>query len=185
MIALQLPLPFPAGATIAKDRSNPFPCMDSPCGCRTAEQCWKDCCCTTKEERLAWVKALGIPVPAALASADDDKPADTKSDKIKPAKVACCTIGEHGKPACHDAPRPQSKEEPASTMLSFASIMRCRGITVAHAELPAIPQFGFETAAPRLNVVPGRMALIDEFFLNQSAPPPTRPPQPCAAVAHV
>jgi hypothetical protein len=40
-----------------KDRSQPFPCMDKPCGCATAEQCFSNCCCNTPAELLAWAKA--------------------------------------------------------------------------------------------------------------------------------
>lgn len=43
-----------------KDRSAPFPCQDRPCGCRTAEQCRKKCCCFSTEQKLAWAKRNGV-----------------------------------------------------------------------------------------------------------------------------
>lgn len=66
LVAAGLPLPVghgtltaalnPAAARrlAAKDRSQPFPCMDSPCGCTTAAQCFESCCCHTPTELLAW-----------------------------------------------------------------------------------------------------------------------------------
>src|SRR5438552_3782945 len=58
--ALGFPLPKPA----PKDHSQPFPCQDHPCGCQTAEQCWRQCCCFNPEERLAWAAAHHVEPPA-------------------------------------------------------------------------------------------------------------------------
>lgn len=46
----------------AKDRSRLFPCMDKPCGCATAEQCFTRCCCNTPAETLAWARAHHVDV---------------------------------------------------------------------------------------------------------------------------
>lgn len=75
LVASGLPLPLPSRPADAnatekladKDRSQPFPCMDKPCGCGTAEQCFTNCCCHTLAERLAWAKARGLE-PAVLAA---------------------------------------------------------------------------------------------------------------------
>jgi hypothetical protein len=66
-VASGVPLPLGAGSgkgdprsamrLAAKDRSQPFPCMDKPCGCATAEQCFTTCCCNTPAETLAWARA--------------------------------------------------------------------------------------------------------------------------------
>jgi hypothetical protein len=57
-----LGVPLPASAD--KDRRQPYPCMDHPCGCATAEQCWRHCCCFTPEEKFAWAAAHGVAPPA-------------------------------------------------------------------------------------------------------------------------
>ena len=75
LIASGLPLPLggftgaaqTTGTLAAKDRSRPFPCMNKPCGCRSAQQCFNDCCCHTPAEALAWAKARGLE-PAVLAA---------------------------------------------------------------------------------------------------------------------
>ena len=67
LVVSGLPLPValpPAGTAAArklaaKDRSQPFPCMDKACGCDSAERCFTNCCCHTPAETLAWAKARG------------------------------------------------------------------------------------------------------------------------------
>ena len=50
-----------------KDRSTPFPCMDTPCGCVSARQCFTDCCCRSPAETLAWARANGVTADVLLA----------------------------------------------------------------------------------------------------------------------
>lgn len=79
--ALGVPLP----SFQAKDRSQPFPCMDRPCGCKSAAACWTSCCCTTSEERLHWAHEHGIQPPSELLAAVSQE-AETAN---QPAR-ACC-----------------------------------------------------------------------------------------------
>lgn len=46
-----------------KDRSIPFPCQDSACGCHDAESCWRSCCCHSHAYRAAWSLQRGIQPP--------------------------------------------------------------------------------------------------------------------------
>src|SRR5262249_43664149 len=55
---------FPLPHLSSKDHRQPFPCQDHPCGCQTAEQCWRHCCCFSPEERLAWAEAHHVEPPA-------------------------------------------------------------------------------------------------------------------------
>ncbi len=50
-----------------KDRSTPFPCMDTPCGCVSAQQCFTDCCCRSPAETRAWARANGVTAGVILA----------------------------------------------------------------------------------------------------------------------
>ena len=59
--AFGLPLPPPA---VIKDGGKPFPCQGHACGCRTAEECWRHCCCYTAAERWAWAKEHHVQPPA-------------------------------------------------------------------------------------------------------------------------
>jgi hypothetical protein len=63
-LGIQLPAP------VAKKSDQPYPCMNHPCGCASAEQCWRHCCCTTLEQRLAWAREHHVRPPNyALAEA--------------------------------------------------------------------------------------------------------------------
>jgi hypothetical protein len=55
-------LPLPSFASKKKD-SRPFPCQDHPCGCATAEDCWRHCCCFTPEERWTWAREHNVQPP--------------------------------------------------------------------------------------------------------------------------
>jgi hypothetical protein len=61
LVASGLPIRVPGADE--KDLSQPFPCMDCPCGCRNAEQCWRSCCCHTLAERLAWARENHVRPP--------------------------------------------------------------------------------------------------------------------------
>lgn len=101
LVASGLPLPLVApaagtgGAVVgraAKDRSRPFPCMDKPCGCATAEQCFANCCCHSPAERLAWARAQRVE--AAVLTALERRLA-----AARPPSAGCCSAGRK-KAAC-------------------------------------------------------------------------------------
>lgn len=54
---------FPVVVRPEKNRSRPFPCQDSPCGCATAEQCWRHCCCRTNRQKLEWAEDHDVEPP--------------------------------------------------------------------------------------------------------------------------
>lgn len=62
LTATGFPLPALA-STNGKDTSRPFPCMDRACGCMSAEQCWRSCCCFSNREKLAWARANHVEPP--------------------------------------------------------------------------------------------------------------------------
>ena len=75
-----LPLaPLPRNSS-EKDSSEPFPCQNRPCGCRSAEQCWKKCCCFDDNQKIAWAKANNVRVPEfVLAAAEKEKERESQS----------------------------------------------------------------------------------------------------------
>ena len=80
--AMLLPLPMaplPSNSP-EKDLSQPFPCQNRPCGCRSAEQCWKKCCCFNNSQKIAWAKAHKVAVPDAVVAA-------TENEKLNSAEV--------------------------------------------------------------------------------------------------
>ena len=116
LVASGLPLPLgavaPGSASPAaekrlavKDRSAPFPCMDKPCGCVTAEQCFTNCCCNTPAETLAWAQAQQV-VPAVIvalqrrAAAPVKKTVGASSCCSAKKQTSCCSTASE--PACCD-----------------------------------------------------------------------------------
>jgi hypothetical protein len=100
LVASGLPLPLGIVASSAressavkrlagKDRSRPFPCMNKPCGCATAEQCFTSCCCNTPAETLAWAKAHRVE-PAVLAALEQ-RVAGSNQLATKSTKSSCCS----------------------------------------------------------------------------------------------
>ena len=93
-LVIAVGVPLPMAATAEKDLSQPFPCMNSPCGCQNAEQCWKSCCCHTPAERFAWAKAHGITPPACLiAAAKDAAESESHASSCCAKKANCCDQG--------------------------------------------------------------------------------------------
>src|SRR5262245_41643169 len=58
--AVGVPMPVRA----QKASATPFPCQNHICGCTTAEQCWRHCCCFSPEEKLAWARTHQVEPPA-------------------------------------------------------------------------------------------------------------------------
>lgn len=71
-----VPLPVASRSSIKKDQSAPYPCQKRPCGCRSAEQCWKSCCCFTNKEKLAWAEANRVVPPTYVIAAAAKESAD-------------------------------------------------------------------------------------------------------------
>src|SRR5690606_26972742 len=70
---------FPVPEMTRAKSSVPFPCQHHRCGCLSPEQCWKDCCCMTHQEKLAWAKKNNITPPDYVLA-----------EAKKPPKAASC-----------------------------------------------------------------------------------------------
>lgn len=115
MCSVLLPFPVsvvsPTKTDTDKDRSQPFPCLNRPCGCRSAEECWKKCCCFTSVQKVAWAKENCVTTPqfvfsaaakdqfgnAQIVSDDSARLASTSKDKSAPC---CCAKKENRKATC-------------------------------------------------------------------------------------
>ena len=90
-LSLGIQLPLPAAA---KNSAQPYPCMNHPCGCASAEECWRHCCCTTLEERLRWARENHVTPP-------DYALAEARARGID--WEGFCKVGpEHSSRICHD-----------------------------------------------------------------------------------
>ncbi len=78
----------------AKDRTRPFPCMNKPCGCLSAKQCFQKCCCHTPDETLAWARQHDVS-PEILCALQQraDKHANSKQNRQnsdQKVQKTCC-----------------------------------------------------------------------------------------------
>ena len=88
-----LGIPLPVAAKKNGD-DTPYPCQDHPCGCLSAVECWKSCCCFSPEERLAWAKRNHVTPPSYAVLSSPPSPSGWND---RPAK-ACenCSDQESG-----------------------------------------------------------------------------------------
>jgi len=132
----------PAAKRLAgKDRSQPFPCMDKPCGCATAEQCFTQCCCNTPAETLAWAKAHAVE-PAVLAALErrvacapptvgKAPTASCCSSTVPAAEASCCTTKPpmaESKPDEESSADQPPQAEPRTRSVTLRAMLACGGI---------------------------------------------------------
>ena len=143
-----------------KDTSQPFPCMNNPCGCETAEQCWRGCCCLTAEQRWAWAEAHGIQPPDYA-----ERPGESDH--------SCCEKGCCSHKDCCES---ETKVAPVRWVVG-ASVLRCRGLTAewvfAGAVLPPEMPVTWEPR-PIIGEQVERVAIV-AFSLSEA--PPAPPPR--------
>lgn len=83
----------------ADPSDKPFPCQQHRCGCHSADQCWRSCCCMTQEEKLAWARKNGVRPPQfVVEAAAREKLTAAQSLKgccsqqaVEPSSGKCCS----------------------------------------------------------------------------------------------
>ncbi len=123
-VAALLPIPLiSTPPNIGKDLSRPFPCQNRPCGCQSAAQCKKKCCCFSDEQKLAWAKRNGVDPSEVVAST-------TKcSTASKSAPTVCCTIKNVAKPqVTHRLPKVKSTSQSRYKIVIAAVADDCQGL---------------------------------------------------------
>jgi len=123
-------LPCPAAAAASAER---YPCEHCGCGCRSAVQCWTCCDCFTFEEKVAWARRNGVPVPDyAVAAAKRDAAAGRKP-RCAHAHRHCRGVLQGGGPSHDDRAGKHDEqgrdEKRSSHGVSWLNAMRCHGLT--------------------------------------------------------
>ena len=163
-----------------KDRSRPFPCMNKPCGCATAEQCFSNCCCNTPAELLAWAKANRIdPTVIVALKRRAAVPAPQSSCCSTAAKPPCCA--EAAKDSCCEASPGESAEPEESRhsvrTVSLRAMLACGGIVAewlsVGVALPPPPVVACDRVAEPI----ASLIIADEFSLSERIAPDGPPPR--------
>jgi len=173
----------PAAKRLAdKDRSRTFPCMDKPCGCATAEQCFSSCCCNSPAELLAWAEINGLD-PATLfalqrrvAATAPEAPAAACCRSSAAEAASCCATTESA-PAHQPAPADEGDSAPLpSRMISLKAMLACGGVLAGWAAaVTSLPAPTALRCEPCMQLV-GVLSITDEIGhsadLLRDAPPP-------------
>lgn len=168
-IGIPLPIPF------VKDTSEPFPCMNCGCGCVNAEMCWRDCCCFTNSQKLAWANEHGLKAPEYLVAQVAAEPAAAEHEDLENLKpccraralaareAACCGKKSGGCESKKDA-------EPSATLPGVLAIhaLKCQGNSLSLSLLP--PSVPTDNVGTELPLLPRESILLAESHLYQ---PPT------------
>jgi hypothetical protein len=191
LVASGLPLPMGAVAPAAsdspaakrlavKDRSRPFPCMDKPCGCATAEQCFSNCCCNTPAELVAWAKANRIdPAVIVALTRRAAAPAPQASCCSTAAKTSCCA--EAAKPSCCESQSPKAPEPEAMPVSAETVVLRamlaCGGIVAEWLAVGIALPPPSVVACDRSTEPIASLILVDEVSLSERIAPDGPPPR--------
>jgi hypothetical protein len=158
---------YPLPATNIKDQSIPFPCENHACGCQSAEQCWRHCCCFTVEDRWAWAKARGVEPPTYA-----EKPLADGVDLDHASSVRCCHA-HHS----HEADKSGSSDSWLPRWVSGFSAQQCRGLTSVFSNSGAqIPPSPTSTWSPCL-LQSGWICAAGSFPLTVPTSPLEPPPR--------
>jgi hypothetical protein len=170
------PLPVGSRSGGERDHSIPFPCEHRSCGCRSAEQCWRSCCCFTNSEKLAWARSNGIAAPdfVVAAAAEERRPSlyvscSGRSCSPRGKSVDRCTADLSRSPGCchHD---PGSREHQRET---FSSAQTADTVYVIGVLMQKCQGHG-----PYWNSLP--WAVLPRWELTFASPMPVEWQRPCS-----
>ena len=188
-VGLPLEVRLPVTKVVGSTEAKRFPCETRPCGCATADRCWKKCCCHSLSSRLAWARREGVTPPQHAITAGEAAGLDTTCwDKTpSPARVALGkSTGDEvsrqrtdcQKKLCHTESSAKIK------LLTFKPVIvlhaiACQGMTSDGTFLVATP-------LPTAIALPASLR-IPEFFVTKAllytalvGKPPLPPPQVAA-----
>jgi hypothetical protein len=189
---------IPLPASPPKKPGPPFPCQDHLCGCMSAEQCWRSCCCHTPDERRAWARSHGVEPPdyAERPAAHGWHTTRLRDREAAAARPACCARADSPHGCCgherenscceheHEAVPETAPPTPAAAWQWTTASLRCRGLAVfGGVSGPSLPPPAAVTWSPAL-VPAGRLATPPSSTNPTRIRPPVPPPRPtCARTA--
>lgn len=155
-------IPMPVGDV--KENRVPFICQAHACGCASAEQCWRHCCCFTATERWAWAKAHDVEPPAY---AERPTPHETEH-----AHSVCC---DHAHQPSSTDEHLANSQRPVRWVVGLAAL-RCHGLTGSWISGAAVVPPPVMSWSPELPVV-GWVSFHDLSLLSLAVCPLDPPPR--------
>jgi hypothetical protein len=156
LVGAGLPLPSLDRPAPTSER---FPCEHCSCGCRTAEQCWRHCCCFTQREKVLWARRNGVPIPPYVLAA-------AERERAAAEKPRC--------PHCAQRTRPPVEE---SRGIGLLDALRCQGLIQLWETLPPGGSRPPHVSRPTLLSPGGPLRLSPPVaYCRLPETPPTPPP---------
>src|SRR4051812_9955523 len=123
-IATAAGVPLPAG-DIAVKIGESFPCSDHACGCTSAEQCWRSCCCHSLAERIEWAREHKVRPPEFAIAEARRASIDVAwlQDPAAPG-FAGCSIGGH-LTSCAGEEKKRPAKPGAAGWVAMQCVRRC------------------------------------------------------------
>ncbi len=186
-VLLPMPISLRSSDGVEKDLSQPFPCQNRPCGCRSAEQCWKKCCCFTNSQKVAWANANGVDLPDYVLAA-----AKKESAVVKKSCALCSKTKDNGeKPKCEESLTSKDSQPKTSVTQAPKALARTKSskwvLSVYAAECQGQPSttmcFPATIIPPRLVPVTNSLEMtevvheISERLNSTTLRPPLPPPK--------
>jgi hypothetical protein len=186
-VLLPIPISLRSSDSVEKDLSQPFPCQNRPCGCRSAEQCWKKCCCFTNSQKVAWAKANGVDLPDYVLAA-----AKKETTAVKKTCALCSKTKNNGKESkCEQSIASRDRKPQSSVTQAPKSLARTQAskwvLSVYAAECQGQPSLTlcFPATIIPARVVPVTSSVeiteivheVSERLSSASLRPPLPPPK--------
>lgn len=175
-------LPLQVSVGPAKDLSKPFPCQHRACGCRSAEQCARQCCCFTPAQKRAWATQHGVtladaPQPAAAVDRRSccHRPTAAPRTSVvdRRTDARCATHRQNIGPTAGRPARAAGRFQLQVT----AESRHCQGLPPLWTTLGDLSPPEPPVTAKPLMLICGRMDSHSESIPDASVPPPIPPPR--------
>ena len=169
---------IPVVSRIPKDRSQPFPCQDNPCGCSSADECWHNCCCHTNRQKIAWAREHGVTPPDfVVAAAEKEDECASHACYHRPACEKCAAkVAAHHDPS--QAAGQPGKKGSLRTVLVLVDLARhCRNMPQFWSLLGAGLPVRIETAWSFDQKIVGRVIDAPVLKCRVELSPPVPPPK--------
>lgn len=191
VLAASLGVPLPA--LVVKTSSTPYPCQHHACGC-DADSCWRDCCCMSHQEKLAWARENGVTPPEfvvfaaqreaaqELARAHDHKDCDGEATHAScSAESDCCSkprscCSTKPQTSAHESAHAEERRDSSSEFTLMFLALRCRGVSVSVSMLPPCLPVSLGSTEPThvaiFDLWPREANLYQPPVLAVTSPPP-------------
>ena len=167
LLAGTVGIPLPAGR-IVKQTAEPYPCMDCSCGCTSAEMCWRNCCCHTQQEKVAWARKHNVTPPDyVLAAAASELRLAGRG-----ARKCCCSKSK----TCSPEPPANRPERLATADVVMFQALKCQGLGSHWVFVPLSVPPAEQIELLQLQPMEG-VATETLYYTSYCAPPTTPPPQ--------